>query len=569
MGAPVLISRRAFNERLLETLAVPQAEREQLKDLARKEGAAFARGLVTRGLLTAEGLRRAYEELCGFPAFRRDAETERPLPGVALPLSFLRARLLLPIALSDGTLTVAMADPLDADAREAVARATGKRVEAQAGTEEELREAIEKAYGESGASMERIVEQVSDEVPETVAGDERVEQLIGVASEAPIIRLVNFVMARAIERGASDIHIEPYEKALRVRYRIDGVLEDVESPPRRLQTAVVSRIKIMARLNIAESRLPQDGRVKLRIGGKEIDFRVSTIPTLYGASVVIRLLDQSSVPLNMGTLGFFPDTLSVFRPMVSAPYGMVLVTGPTGSGKTTTLYAALQEIKSPERKIITIEDPVEYQIPGVIQIQVKPQIGLTFASGLRSIVRQDPDVILVGEIRDRETAEIAIHSALTGHMVLSTLHTNDAAGAVTRLLEMGVEEYLLPSCLMGVLAQRLVRTICDACSAPREVPQALREEVLRETGSFPEGDLRIGRGCEACAGTGYRGRSGIFELLPVTEAVKGLILSRADSGAIRAKAVGEGMRLLREDGWEKVRRGITTIEEVLRVTRTG
>jgi general secretion pathway protein E len=569
MGDPVPISRRAFNERLLETLAVPQAEREQLFDQARKEGAAFARGLVSRGLLTGEGLRRAYEELCGVPAFRRDPETERPLPGVALPISFLRAKLLLPIALSDGTLTVAMADPLDADAREAVARATGKRVEALAGTEEELREAIEKTYGDSGASMERIVEQVSDEVPETPAGDERVEQLIGVASEAPIIRLVNFVMARAIERGASDIHLEPYEKALRVRYRIDGVLEDVESPPRRLQTAIISRIKIMARLNIAESRLPQDGRVKLRIGGKEIDFRVSTIPTLYGESVVIRILDQSSVPLNMGTLGFFPDTLSAFRPIVSAPYGMVLVTGPTGSGKTTTLYAALQEIKSPERKVITIEDPVEYQIPGVIQIQVKPQIGLTFASGLRSIVRQDPDVILVGEIRDRETAEIAIHSALTGHMVLSTLHTNDAAGAVTRLLEMGVEEYLLPSCLMGVLAQRLVRTICDACSAPREVPQPLREEVLRESGAFPEGDLRIGRGCEACAGTGYRGRSGIFELLPVTEGVKELILARADSGAIREKAVREGMRLLRDDGWEKVRIGITTIEEVLRVTRTG
>jgi general secretion pathway protein E len=325
----------------------------------------------------------------------------------------------------------------------------------------------------------------------------------------------------------------------------------------------------MSRLNIAENRLPQDGRVKLRIGGKEIDFRVSTVPTLYGESVVIRILDQSSVPLNMETLGFSPETLSAFRPMVSAPYGMVLVTGPTGSGKTTTLYAALQEIKTAERKIITIEDPVEYQIPGVIQIQVKPQIGLTFASGLRSIVRQDPDVILVGEIRDRETAEIAIHSALTGHMVLSTLHTNDAAGAVTRLLEMGVEEYLLPSCLMGVLAQRLVRTICEECTVPREIPQAMREDVLRETGSFPEGELRIGRGCEACAGTGYLGRSGIFELLPVTEAVKELVLSRADAGTLRAKAVAEGMRLLREDGWEKVRHGITTVEEVLRVTRTA
>jgi len=568
MDGPVQISRRSFNERLLENLPLPQAEREQLTDLARKEGAAFGRVLVSRGLLTLEGLRRVYEEMCGFPAFHPDPEGPRSVPGELLPLSFMRARLVVPVQLSDGTLTVAMADPLDADAREAVARATGKRVEVLAGTEEEVRETIEKEYGESASSMERIVEQVSDEAPESAA-EEKVEQLIGVASEAPIIRLVNFIMARAIERGASDIHMEPYEKALRVRYRIDGVLEDVESPPRRLQTAIVSRVKIMSRLNIAENRLPQDGRVKLRIGGKAIDFRVSTVPTLYGESVVIRILDQSSVPLNMETLGFSPETLSAFRPMVSAPYGMVLVTGPTGSGKTTTLYAALQEIKTAERKIITIEDPVEYQIPGVIQIQVKPQIGLTFASGLRSIVRQDPDVILVGEIRDRETAEIAIHSALTGHMVLSTLHTNDAAGAVTRLLEMGVEEYLLPSCLMGVLAQRLVRTICEECTVPREIPQAMREDVLRETGSFPEGELRIGRGCEACAGTGYLGRSGIFELLPVTEAVKELVLSRADAGTLRAKAVAEGMRLLREDGWEKVRHGITTVEEVLRVTRTA
>jgi general secretion pathway protein E len=568
MGSPVLITRKAFNERLLETLPFPESEREPLLDLAKKEGAAFGRLLVSRGLLTLEGLRRAYEELCGLPAYRPDPEGQRSVPGDLLPLSFMRARLVVPVQLSDGTLTVAMADPLDADAREAVARATGKRVLVLAGTEEEVRETIEKAYGESASSMERIVEQVSDEAPESAA-DEKVEQLIGVASEAPIIRLVNFIMARAIERGASDIHMEPYEKALRIRYRIDGVLEDVESPPRRLQTAIVSRVKIMARLNIAENRLPQDGRVKLRIGGKAIDFRVSTVPTLYGESVVIRILDQSSVPLNMETLGFSPETLEAFRPMVSAPYGMVLVTGPTGSGKTTTLYAALQEIKTAERKIITIEDPVEYQIPGVIQIQVKPQIGLTFASGLRSIVRQDPDVILVGEVRDRETAEIAIHSALTGHMVLSTLHTNDAAGAVTRLLEMGVEEYLLPSCLMGVLAQRLVRTICGECTVPREVPKALREEVIRETGSFPEGELRIGRGCDACGGTGYSGRSGIFELLPVTGAVKDLILSRADAGTLRAKAAEEGMRLLREDGWEKVRRGATTIEEVLRVTRTA
>ncbi|MBI5576779.1 MAG: type II secretion system ATPase GspE [Deltaproteobacteria bacterium] len=563
------MNRRSFQEMLVSSLTVPEGERETLLDLARTAGAAFPKALLARGILNPEALRRAYETICGIPPFLRDVDGMRQVPPDLLPLPFLRAKLIVPVSLSDGTLTVAMSDPLDVDTREAVAKATGRRVEVQAGTEEEIREAIEKLCGESASSMERLVEQVGEEGEERAGGDERVERLIGAASEAPIIRLVNFILARGIERGASDIHLEPYEKTLRVRYRIDGMLEDVEAPPKRLQTAILSRIKIMARLNIAESRLPQDGRVKLRIGGQEIDFRVSTVPTLFGESVVIRILDQSSVPLNLGRLGFPEDTLERFRRMAGVPHGMILVTGPTGSGKTTTLYGALQEIKSAARKIITIEDPVEYQISGVNQIQVKPQIGLTFASGLRSIVRQDPDVILVGEIRDRETAEIAIHSALTGHLVLSTLHTNDAAGAVTRLLEMGVEEYLLPSSLVGVLAQRLVRTICERCSSPRAISAAFREEVLRETGFAPDGDLRIGAGCDACGGTGYRGRMGIFELLPFDEEIKDLILARADAGAIRERAVARGMTLLREDGWEKTRRGITTIEEVLRVTRGG
>ncbi len=562
------MNRRSFNEALVSTLSVPSDEREALLAMARSEGQAFPKGLVARGLMTPDALRRAYENLCGVPPFQREAAEVRQIPPDILPLPFLRARMIVPVSVSDGTLVIAMADPLDVDGREAIAKATGRRVSVQVGTEEEIREAIEKAYGEGASSMERLVEQVGEEGEERT-GDERVERLIGAASEAPIIRLVNYIMARAIERGASDIHLEPYEKTLRVRYRIDGILEDVESPPKRLQTAMISRVKIMARLNIAESRLPQDGRVKLRIGGQEIDFRVSTVPTLFGESVVIRILDQTSVPLNLERLGFPPETLSRFRQLVSVPHGMILVTGPTGSGKTTTLYGALQEIRTAERKIITIEDPVEYQISGVNQIQVKPQIGLTFASGLRSIVRQDPDVILVGEVRDRETAEIAIHSALTGHLVLSTLHTNDAAGAITRLLEMGVEEYLLPSSLIGVLAQRLVRTVCEKCSAPREISEAFREEILRETGFVAEGDLRIGKGCDACGGTGYRGRMGIFELLPVGEEIKDLILARADAGAIRARAVARGMVLLREDGWDKTRCGITTIEEVLRVTRGG
>lgn len=561
------MNRRSFHEALVSSLPLPDAEREELLARARAEGAAFPKMLVSRGLLTAEALRRAYENHCGIKAFTGGGSEVRPVPAETLPLPFLRARLLVPVSLEDGTLVVAMADPLDAEARDAVAKVTGRRVVVLAGTEEGIREAIEKMYGEDASSMERLVEQVGEESEDITAEEEKVERLIGVASEAPIIRLVNFIIARAIERGASDIHLEPYEKALRVRYRIDGILGDVDSPPKRLQTAIISRVKIMARLNIAESRLPQDGRIKLRISGKEIDFRVSTVPTLFGESVVIRILDQESVPLHLGTLGFSAEALPAFREMVTGPHGMVLVTGPTGSGKTTTLYGALQEIRTSERKVITIEDPVEYQIPGVNQIQVKPQIGLTFASGLRSIVRQDPDVILVGEIRDRETAEIAIHSALTGHMVLSTLHTNDAAGAIARLLEMGVEEYLLPSSLTGVLAQRLVRSICQGCSVAREISPAFREEILREAGFVAEGDIRAGKGCEACGGTGFRGRTGIFELLPVTDKIRELILSRADAGAIRASAVAGGMVLLREDGWEKVRRGVTTIEEVVRVTR--
>ncbi|HZW37161.1 MAG TPA: ATPase, T2SS/T4P/T4SS family, partial [Candidatus Deferrimicrobiaceae bacterium] len=480
------MNRRQFNEALVLSLAIPPADREALLPLARAEGPAFPKGLIARGLLTPEALRKAYESICGIPSFRREAAEVRHVPPDLLPLPFLRARMIVPVDLADGALIVAMADPMDMDGREAIAKATGRRIDVQVGTEEEIREAIEKAYGEGSSSMERLVEQVGEEGEERT-GDERVERLIGAASEAPIIRLVNYILARGIERGASDIHLEPYEKTLRVRYRVDGILEDVESPPKRLQTAMISRVKIMARLNIAESRLPQDGRVKLRIGGQEIDFRVSTVPTLFGESVVIRILDQSSVPLNLERLGFPPGTLSRYRQMMAVPHGMILVTGPTGSGKTTTLYGTLQEIRSEARKIITIEDPVEYQIPGVNQIQVKPQIGLTFASGLRSIVRQDPDVILVGEIRDGETAEIAIPSALTGHLVLSTLHTNDAAGAITRLMEMGVEEYLLPSSLIGVLAQRLVRTVCEKCSAPREISPAYREEILRETGFSIEG----------------------------------------------------------------------------------
>ena len=398
--------------------------------------------------------------------------------------------------------------------------------------------------------------------------EEDVEHLRDMASEVPVIRLVNQMLSRALESRASDIHLEPFENQLNVRYRIDGILHEMESPQRQLKAAIISRLKILAQLNIAERRLPQDGRIKVKIAGRDVDLRIATIPTLYGESVVIRLLERSQIFGDLASLGFPPDMLQRFNEMISKPHGMILVTGPTGSGKTTTLYGALQKINDPGKKIITIEDPVEYQLSGVNQIQVKPQIGLTFANGLRSIVRQDPDIIMVGEIRDFETAEIAVQAALTGHLVFSTLHTNDASGAVSRLLEMGVQDYLLASSLLGVLAQRLVRRLCLSCR--RETPFSnLRSQIsdLR----FQNGDqprtLWEANGCDSCAGTGYIGRVGIFELLPATPEICKLIVQRADAGSIRSLALTQGVRLLREDGWQKARAGVTTLAEVLRVTR--
>jgi len=396
--------------------------------------------------------------------------------------------------------------------------------------------------------------------------EEDVNHLRDMAFEAPVVRLVNLLIEEALVADASDIHIEPFEDTLRVRYRIDGLLYDQEAPPRRLQAALTSRIKIMAEMNIAERRLPQDGRIRVTAsGGRRVDIRVSTVPTIHGESIVMRLLDRSSVFLPFDRLGFSSGTARAFNTLIRRPHGILLVTGPTGSGKTTTLYAALDKINRPDLKIITVEDPVEYQLKGVNQIPVKPKIGLSFAAGLRHIVRQDPDVIMVGEIRDLETAEIAIQAALTGHLVFSTLHTNDAPSAVTRLQDMGCEPYLLSSVLNGVLAQRLVRRICQACRAPHHPDPAelLAIGVADVTGA----ELFRGKGCDDCRGTGYRGRSGIYELFGITEEVRSLIVRKASAGEIRRHAVENGMVTLREDGWARVCAGLTTVEEILRVTQ--
>ena len=387
-----------------------------------------------------------------------------------------------------------------------------------------------------------------------------------MALEAPIVKLVNMLITRAVEGRTSDIHIEPFENNVKVRYRIDGALTQVESLPRRIQPAVISRIKIMSRMNIAERRLPQDGRIKLRVSGRDIDLRVSTIPTIYGESIVLRILDRGTALTTLDDFGFPEDIIKKYEKLINTPYGMLLVTGPTGSGKTTTLYGSLNRINSDDKKIITVEDPIEYQIDGINQIQIKPQIGLTFANGLRHIVRQDPDVIMVGEIRDVETAEIAIHSALTGHMVFSTLHTNDAPGAVTRLLDMGIEGFLVSSSLIGVLAQRLVRVICPACKEPIKPTQ----EILDKAEYHPDNITTYhGTGCEECRHTGYLSRTGIYELMVIDGEIRRMILDKASSDMIRQHLVAKGMTPLRESGWEKVREGITTVEEILRVTQEG
>jgi general secretion pathway protein E len=445
-----------------------------------------------------------------------------------------------------------MADPLDFETISAVRGFTGLKVEPLLAAEQEVTDAVDKYFGQSDKLDGGL-----DEAGAHSAED--LEHLRDMASEAPVIRLVNTMVAQAVEKRASDIHIEPFEKEFRIRYRIDGVLYNQESPPRELKAAIISRVKLMAKLNIAERRLPQDGRIKVKTLGREVDLRVSTLPTLYGESVVMRLLDRSAGDFyDLQSLGFDTRMLERMQHYTTMPHGIFLVTGPTGSGKSTTLYSALKRINLPDKKIITIEDPVEYQMDGINQIHVNPQIGLTFAAGLRHIVRQDPDVIMVGEIRDRETADIAIRSALTGHFVYSTLHTNDAPSAITRLTDMGVENYLITSSLVAVLAQRLVRVICPICkksAGTRITPFGDTIECFK------------GSGCERCFGGGYTGRVGIFEMMELNDELRHLIMKNSDAADITAAARRTGMRTLREDGWAKVRDGVTTAEEVLRVTQ--
>ncbi len=502
----------------------------------------------------------------GFPQISAADFPDKPPMINGLSPQLMRQWRVVTLSMDDSEARVAMATPQDLYLRELLESIYQKPVRPFLASEEDILAAVYRWYE---ADVDLGSEDSEDESRPDDELWEDPEQLRDLASEAPVIRLVNHIISQALEVKASDIHFEPFRDLLKVRFRIDGVLHDIETVSKRLQPAITSRLKLMAKMNIAEMRLPQDGRIKVREGQREIDIRVSSLPTLFGESVVLRLLNREEVRLELETLGISADILGDFEKIISRPYGLILVTGPTGSGKTTTLYGAMNRINAPDKKIVTVEDPVEYQLDGINQIQIRPKIGLSFASALRNILRQDPDVILVGEIRDAETAEIAIQSALTGHLVFSTLHTNDAASAITRLQEMGVESYLLSSCLLAVMAQRLVRKICPHCGAAYDLPPGFFEEVVQALGvdsTQAPSEVWRGKGCANCANTGFSGRTGIYELIQVDDEIRRLIVKGADSGSILSKARSLGMRTLRQDGLQKVLAGQTTFEEVMRVT---
>ena len=549
---------------LLENNRLRSADLRRAQSYQEQHGGDLVTLLVRLGLVSERDVAEAEAGLMELPLVRTaDLPDEAPeVPDVSV--RFLKQNLILPIAESNGDLTVVMANPRDEFARQALSMASGKNILTRVGIASEIENGIEKLLGGGRSAMGQIVESLGGEDE----GDlEDVEHLRDLASEAPVIRLVNLILQRAVESRASDIHIEPFENRLKVRYRIDGVLQEVEAPPAKSTAAVISRIKIMAKMNIAERRLPQDGRIMHRVQGKELDLRVSTVPTSHGESVVMRILDRESVVLDFDSLGFDESIRAPFIHQLEMPHGIILVTGPTGSGKTTTLYTALSALNTPERKIITVEDPVEYQLEGINQIQAKSSIGLDFANALRAIVRQDPDVIMIGEMRDLETAKIAIQSALTGHLVLSTVHTNDAAGGVTRMLDMGVEDYLLTSTVNAILAQRLVRTLDPDSREPYELLPELAQEIgVTELVDSDRYVFYRPLTTEENP-TGYRGRTSILELLTMTDPVRRLVMQHATSGDIQDQAVSEGMRTMYQDGLMKCLRGITTLDEVLRVTQ--
>ena len=552
---------------LVDDGAIDRRSLERARRVATETGTRLDQVLTQLGLISDRGLAEAMAQLIAAPVVATADYPEAPLFQDRLKPKFLRRARALPIAVSEDRATLAMADPLDAFTRNAVAAALGRPVAVAVAVPIELETAFERLYAEN-ADIGDAEEVLDEMVPDSGPAEEDAERLKDLASEAPVIRLVNQLIARAVETHASDVHLEPFPDRLRVRYRYDGVLHEVDPPPARLQAAIISRVKIMARLDIAERRLPQDGRIKLTVRGHEIDFRVSTIPSLYGEKAVLRVLDRTAVDFDFAKLGLPQDVREGLVRALDLPNGMVLVTGPTGSGKTTTLYTGLLKLNTVARNVVTVEDPIEYQLTGINQIQVKPQIGLNFASLLRSILRQDPDVIMIGEIRDLETVQIAVQAALTGHLVLSTVHTNSAASTLTRLRDMGLEDYLMTATLKAVLAQRLVRRLCPMCKMPDPAPTALIERLGLERLAPTEAiTLFHPRGCPECRGTGFRGRRAIAELLIPDRTIDKLIFDGADDITIERAAVEQGMRPIFDSGLAAVIEGDTTIEEVARCIR--
>ena len=587
-----------------ENILTPQQLREAL-DYQREHGGRLGFNLVKLGLVSDDMVTAVLSRQYGVPSvnldlFDVDASVIRLIPReVADKYS------VLPLSRVGATLTLAMVDPTNVFAMDDIKFMTGLNIEPVVVSEAGVQEAIEEYYGgtreiELASMVEATLagsnghahgngngfamaadavslaqldfDEEASEGVEVIDEDDEIDvsSLARMSEDAPVVRLVNVLLVDALQRGASDIHIEPYEKEMRIRFRIDGVLYDVMHPPLRLRDALISRIKIMSKLDISEKRLPQDGRIKIKLRSegrsRELDFRVSTLPTLFGEKVVMRLLDKEKLMLDMTKLGFEPESLVKFKRNIERPYGMVLVTGPTGSGKTNTLYSALQSLNTTETNIMTAEDPVEFNLMGINQVQMKEQIGLNFAAALRSFLRQDPNIVLVGEIRDFETAEIAIKAALTGHLVLSTLHTNDAIGGITRLIDMGVETFLISAALEGVLAQRLIRKICPQCRTPYEPSEALLAQLGLSPHDIGDKNFYYGKGCDFCNNTGYKGRKGIYELLDVTDPIREMINQRAPSLVLRQKAIELGMVTLREDGLRSIFNGETTIEEVVKYT---
>jgi general secretion pathway protein E len=517
--------------------------------------------LIKLGLTSEHDLAECLSTQLGVRLVLQQDFVEDRLPDDRISVRFLKLNKILVLDEDDDVLTLVMAEPQDDYARDAVKLCCGKDIVPCLGIPSEIEHELTRIYDGCGDAAGS-----EGDTSVSVQFLDDVEQLKELAGEAPIIKLVNQIIRKAAESGASDIHIEPFEGQLQVRYRIDGLLRGVDAPPVQSAAAVISRVKIMANLNIAERRLSQDGRFKQRVRGNDFDVRVSTVPTMHGESVVLRLLRRDDVLLDFASLGFSPEQTQSMHDILAMPHGILLVTGPTGSGKSTTLYAALRHLNEPERMIITVEDPVEYNIHGINQMQVKPQIGLNFANALRSIVRQDPDIIMIGEMRDGETAEIAVQSALTGHLVLSTLHTNDAPGSIMRLLDMGVQDYLLTSAVNAVQAQRLVRTLCQECREEyTPVGELIKRFDLERFAVDRQVTLYRASGCTGCGGTGYAGRSAILEILPMTDDIKGLVMKRCDASEIAKAAIASGMVTMLDDGLFKAAKGITTIEEVLRV----